>query len=84
MTLFADTAPHHRTSEPTRAECEAADDAFAQELAALRGGACHALTDDLGDLLDKRVCDWRADDKPTLDRIFDLLSEARTLAEGLA
>ena len=81
---FADTAPQHWTREPTRTECDAADEAFAQELAALRGGACHALTDDLGELLDKRACDWRADDKPTLDRIFDLLSEARALAETLA
>jgi hypothetical protein len=83
MTPFTDLAPQHRLREPSRAECAAADEAFAQELAALRGGACHALTDDLGDLLDKRVCDWRADDKPTLDRIFDLLSEAQSLAATL-
>lgn len=81
---FLDTAPHHRMREPTRAECDAADEAYHQEIAARRGGACFALAEDLGIALDKRASEWSADDQPLIDRLFDLLTEAQAIAERLS
>lgn len=82
--MFRDTSPYHRMPEPTRAECDAANESYAQEVAARRGGACYALADDIAATLDKPASAWRADDKRLLDQMFDLLAEAQAIAERLS
>ena len=82
--MFHDTAPQHRLPEPTRAECDAADEAHAQQRAAVRGAACFALTDDLARLLDRYDSAWQADDQPLIEQIFNNLAEALALAERLS
>lgn len=84
MSAFADTAPHHRMHEPTRAQEAAADQADADMLASSVGGLCHGLTDYLGAMLDRREDEWREEHYPTLVEIRALLTKAATVAEGLA
>jgi hypothetical protein len=82
--MFHDTAPQHRLPNPTRAECDAADEAHAQEVAATRGATCFALAEALSVTLDKRAAEWSADDKPLLDQMFNLLAEAQAIGERLS
>ena len=81
--IFLDTAPQHRMREPSRAECDAADEAAAQEVAATWGARCFALAEDLGIALDKRAADWNADDAGKLRAIYDDLARALTMAREL-
>ena len=81
--MFRDTAPQHSAQNPTRAECDAADEAAAQERAAAAGAACYALAEALTVELDRYHHVWRADDKALIDQIFNLLAEAQAITERL-
>lgn len=84
MSAFRDTAPQHWGREPSRAECAAADQAAADMLAASIADVCHALTDSLGAMLDRREDEWREEHHDKLEEIRALLTKAATVAEGLA
>jgi hypothetical protein len=83
MNAFRDTSPAHWGREETRAECAQADEQYWNDEAAQRGGECFDLTDAIGDMLDKHPSDWTADQKPTLDAIHALLTQALAKAETL-
>lgn len=78
--MFRDTAPHHRMPEPTRAECAAADEAFAQGMAAQAGRTCYDMADAIASLLDCHDSEWSADAQPALDELHALLVKAAALA----
>ncbi len=67
----------------TRAACDAADEQYAQECAAQAGGTCFDVAQAIGDVLDRRIEDWNPDDKPALDRLHALLSQALMLARQI-
>jgi hypothetical protein len=77
---FNDTAPQHRMREPTRAECDAADEAYAQEQAAQIGGVCYALADRIAMMMDKRPSEWRADSFAQLLELHRALQAAEEAA----
>ena len=69
--------------EPTRAECDAADEAYAQEQAAQIGLACFALAEHLTLQLDRRPSEWTADSLGKLRDLQRALMAAATAA-GIA
>lgn len=80
---FRDLPPYLRMDEPTAEECAAADEQYWHDEAAQRGGTCFDLTDAIGNLLDRRQDQWRADDLPLLDRVHAALTAALDLAKQL-
>lgn len=80
---FADTAPHHRMPEPTRAALAAADEAHAQQTAATWGARCHALADELAGELDRYPEQWSADDIGKLRDLHQALADALTMAKEI-
>jgi hypothetical protein len=83
VSAFRDTSPVHWSREPTREECAQADEQYWNDQAAQRGGECFDLTDAIAGYLDKRMCEWRADQQETLDAIHALLTQVKALAETL-
>lgn len=81
--MFRDTAPQHWTPDAARYELAQDDEQYWQDCVAQVGGQCFDLADEIARLTDKRGCDWRAADKPLLDQMHKLLTEAKALAERL-
>ncbi len=69
--------------EPTRAACDAADEAHAQQQAATWGARCHALADELAGELDRYPEQWSADDIGKIGIVHDLLAAALAMAKEI-
>jgi hypothetical protein len=69
--------------EETRAECDAADEAYHQQQAALMGDACFDLAETLAMELDRYPSRWKADDLDKLAALHGALAAALHMAQEI-
>jgi hypothetical protein len=69
--------------EPTRAECDAWDEAYHQQQAAMMGDACFDLAETLAMELDRYPSRWRADDINKITQLHGALTDALRMAQGI-
>jgi hypothetical protein len=81
--MFRDLPPHLRMWEPTDEECAAADEQYWHDQAGQMGGSCFDLTDAIGNVLDRRMDEWRADDLGALEKLHRALTDALALAKSV-
>jgi hypothetical protein len=67
----------------TRAECDAADEAYHQHRAATMGAACLDLAQELVEVTDRYPEQWRSDDMDRITELHGALTEALRMAQEI-
>jgi hypothetical protein len=80
---FRDTAPHNRMAEPTRAECDAADEAYWQEEAGIWGNRCLDVAQELVEQTDRYAAQWGADNVDRIKALHGALMAALSMAQEI-